>query len=64
MAKLGKRMRKLEMFLITLVVTGLVSGNQLEDTGRTGFGQTPPLGVAGLDDNSLFDNFFEKKRTF
>ena len=33
-------------------------------TGRTGFGQTPPLGVASLDDNSLFDNFFEKKRTF
>ena len=57
-------MRKLEMFLITLVVTGLVSGNQLEDTGRTGFGQTPPLGVAGLDDNSLFDNFFEKREHF
>ena len=23
-------------------------------TGRTDFGQTPPLGVAGLNDNSLF----------
>ena len=31
-------------------------------TGRTGFGQTPPLGVASLDDNSLFYNFFEEKK--